>query len=110
MNSEVVLYVVRVLVEPDVEREWDVWYANSHVPEVLRQPGFLKATKFRRAEDGGRPEYWTFFEMRSLRDFKEYTASEARKKLRAEYDAKFGKTTKLERFLLVEPSEIGVLQ
>ncbi len=107
MESERVLYIVKSIVDPQVEHEWSMWHTNSHVPGVLEEPGFVKATKFREAEPAGdKPVYWTIYEMRSMKAFQEYRASEAAKRLRSEHDVKFGGSTKLERFLLVETVEL----
>ncbi len=107
MESERVFYIVKSIVDPNVEHEWSMWHTNSHVPEVLEEPGFLKATKFRQAEPAGdKPVYWTIYEMRSMKAFQEYRSSEAAKRLRSEHDAKFGESTKLERFVLVKTVEL----
>jgi antibiotic biosynthesis monooxygenase (ABM) superfamily enzyme len=108
LDSDMVFYVVKSIVNPNVEQDWDTWHTNSHVPDVLKQPGFLKATKFRRAEQtGDKPEYWTIYEMQSMKAFHEYSTSEAAKKLRADQDAKFGDAIKAERYLLVKLLEIS---
>ena len=107
MESERVLYIVKSIVDPKVEDEWNMWHTNSHVPDVLKEPGFLGATKFRQAEPAGdKAEYWTIYEMRGMKAYQEYRASEAAKKLRSEHDRKFGGSTKLERFLLVKTAEL----
>lgn len=107
METERVLYIVKSTVDPQVEDEWSMWHTNSHVPDVLEEPGFLKATKFREAEPAGdKPVYWTIYEMRSMKAFQDYRASEAAKRLRSEHDVKFGGSTKLERFLLVKTVEL----
>jgi hypothetical protein len=79
---------------------------DSHVPEVLKQPGFLGATRLRRADSpDDMPEYWTIYEMQDLRAFEEYNSSGAAGKLRAKHDEKFGASVRIERFVLVKLSE-----
>jgi quinol monooxygenase YgiN len=59
-GSSNLLYVVRSIVNSSVERVWDKWHSESHIPDVLKQPGFLKATKLRRSDSPrSDPEYWT---------------------------------------------------
>lgn len=106
MESADVLYVVRSFVDRKVEHEWSTWHMNSHVPEVLKQPGFLKATRFRRPDSKDDiPEYWTIYEMKSMKDFESYNSSEAAKRLRADHDSKFGASARLERFVLIKTFE-----
>lgn len=80
-----------------------MWHMNSHIPEVLKQPAFLRATRYRRVDSGDdRPEYWTVYEMRDMNALEDYNTSEVAKRLRAEHDSKFGASTKLERFVLMK--------
>lgn len=32
---------------PDIEKEWDRWYSESHVPNLLEIPGYALAARFR---------------------------------------------------------------
>ncbi len=106
MQSSNLLYVVKSIVDSSVERAWDKWHSDSHVPDVLKQPGFLKATKLRRSDSpSSDPEYWTIYEMASLEAFQRYNASDAAKRLREDHKERFGSTTKLERFVLVKTFE-----
>ncbi len=107
MESEHILYIVKTAVDLNVEQEWTTWHTKTHIPDVLKQPGFLKATRLRQAGSRGeKPVYWTVYEMRTIRAYQEYTVSVAAGKLRSEHEAKFGNSVKLERFLLVDPLEI----
>ncbi len=102
-ESSNLLYMVRSIVNPSVERAWDKWHSDSHIPDVLKQPGFLKATKLRRSESpSSDPEYWTIYEMTSLEAFQRYNSSDAAKRLREDHKERFGGSTKLERFVLVK--------
>ncbi len=47
------LDIVRSFVNSKFEKEWDEWHSNIHIPELLKEPGFLKATKFQRAGGTG---------------------------------------------------------
>lgn len=101
------VYVVRTFVDAKVEHEWSMWHMDVHIPEVLQQPGFLKATRYRRTDTTDNvPEYWTMYEMLSQNAFEAYNASEAGKELRAKHDRKFGSSTRLERFVLMKSFEL----
>ncbi len=106
MESSNLLYVVKSIVNPSVEREWDKWHSDLHVLDALKQPGFLKATKLRRSDSSGEePEYWTIYEMSSLEAFQRYNASDAAKRLREDHEKRFSNSTKIERFVLVKTFE-----
>ena len=108
MQSGDVVYVVRTFVDSRVEHEWNMWHTNTHIPEVLQHPGFLKATKYRRTDThDNMPEYWTVYEMQSMNAFEAYDGSEAAKKLRAEHDRKFGICTRIEKFVLMKSFELS---
>lgn len=106
LESSNLLYVVKSIVNPSAERAWDKWHSDSHVPDVLKQPGFLKATKLRRSDSpSSDPEYWTIYEMTSLEAFQRYNNSDAARTLREDHKERFGSSTKLERFVLVKTFE-----
>src|SRR2546423_1555113 len=42
-----VLYMVTVEIDPQAEAAWDAWNTEHHTPEVLREPGFVRAAKYR---------------------------------------------------------------
>ena len=98
--KETVLYIVRSFVDGKVEKQWDVWHSKQHVPEVLKQPGFLGASKYRDARSNG--EYWTLYELESLEAFEKYDKGQEAKRLRADHHARYGGSTRTERFVLVK--------
>jgi Domain of unknown function (DUF4286) len=48
-----VLYRVTIDVRPEVAEEWLAWMRAVHVPEVLREPGFSRATIARETKEAG---------------------------------------------------------
>ena len=51
---------------PGERDEFDAWYAEEHVPDRMRIPGFLSATRFW-AVDGERgPSHLVIYRMQSL--------------------------------------------
>ncbi len=104
--AEVVLYIVRSFVDRKAEKEWDTWHSQQHMPDVVKQPGFLKASKFRSTSfEGQSAEYWTIYELENLGAFERYDKGQAAKELRADHQARFGQATKVERFVLVKTFE-----
>ncbi len=101
-----VLYVVRAILDPQAEAAWNDWHTKVHVPDVLKQAGFVKATKWRRIKGDKRSEYWTFYEIKDHRSFEVYDGSEAARILRDNHDARFGDSVRLERFVLARTAVI----
>jgi hypothetical protein len=68
------LFVIRVEIDPAVEEEWNQWYDEVHIPEVLEYPGFLWAERYVSHEtdtvdyrrDGPEREYLSIYELTSL--------------------------------------------
>jgi hypothetical protein len=75
------------------------------VPDVLRQPGFLGASKYRDARSNG--EYWTLYELEGLEAFEKYDKGQEAKRLRADHQARYGGSTRRERFVLVKTFRKG---
>ncbi|MFY2558729.1 DUF4286 family protein [Corallococcus terminator] len=98
------LYTVVIEVEPGAEDAWNQWHEGTHVPEVLREPGFLGCRKWRDTEPAkdGWARYVCHFELASEADFQRYTVSDAAKHLRAESLARFGTVTRHSRQVLTE--------
>ncbi|MGI8827667.1 MAG: DUF4286 family protein [Chloroflexota bacterium] len=40
------LLIVDVEVEPEVENEWNRWYDQVHLPEILGCPGFVQGARY----------------------------------------------------------------
>jgi antibiotic biosynthesis monooxygenase (ABM) superfamily enzyme len=98
------LYVVTIEVSPGSEAAWNQWHEQTHVPEVLRQPGFLSCRKWRdtaNAEDGW-VRYVCHYELTGTDAAERYAASDAAKRLRADSDLKFGYVTRLRRQVFSE--------
>lgn len=96
------IYLVKVEVAPSAERAWDDWNTAHHIPDVLAEPGFVRATKYRldaKALDGW-SVYWILYELASGAALDAYLSGEAVKRLRADQLARFGETTRLTREIL----------
>lgn len=46
--------IVRAKVEADVEADWNRWYNEKHLPEILACPGFESAARYVTEENGQR--------------------------------------------------------
>ncbi|MBO0663190.1 DUF4286 family protein [Jiella sp. MQZ9-1] len=56
------LLVVDVSVDKDVERAWNDWYDNEHLPEIVACPGFKSGSRYK-VSDGETPRYLTVYEV-----------------------------------------------
>lgn len=64
------IFVVQGNAEPGRDGDYNEWYSNTHIPEVLALPGFATAQRFRLARIPGDPgsasyayEYLTIYEV-----------------------------------------------
>lgn len=55
------LHIVRVDVDPETEEEFNRWYVERHIPDLLACPGWLSARRYT-VDDGG-PRYAAVYEI-----------------------------------------------
>ena len=60
MPGEVIL-VTSVDIHPSVEQEFNRWYNEVHLPEILKCPGFLRCSRYE--STGGEPRYLAIYEL-----------------------------------------------
>lgn len=104
-----VIYQVLVQVAPEAERSWDDWNTRQHVPDMLRQPGFVRATKYRSEPSGGYaswPEYVIQYEVDSRAALEAYLAGNAAVAMRRDHEEHFGEVTRLSRRILAPHAAI----
>jgi antibiotic biosynthesis monooxygenase (ABM) superfamily enzyme len=96
-----VMYVINAEVNPVDEATWDEWQTTLHMPDVLRQPGFLRGTKYKvDAPVGGWSHYLIMYEVVSREALDAYLAGEEVARLRADHYSRFGTSTRLSRLIL----------
>ena len=103
------VYLVKAEVAPGAERAWDEWNTRHHLPEVLAEPGFVRAAKYR-LEGGTAPDgwisYWILYETASREALEAYLSGEAVKRLRADQTTRFGSVIRLSRAILLPVAEV----
>ena len=103
------VYLVKAEVAPEAEVAWNEWNTRHHIPDVLREPGFVRASKYRvegeSAADGW-VAYWVLYEAESRQALEAYFAGEAVKRLRADHAARFGPVVRLSRTVLLPVAEV----
>jgi quinol monooxygenase YgiN len=103
------IYLVKAEVKPEAEQAWDEWNTRHHVPEVLAEPGFVRAAKYR-VEGGtaadGWISYWILYETESREALEAYLTGPAVQRLRADQSARFGSAVRLSRTILLPVAEV----
>jgi quinol monooxygenase YgiN len=97
-----VIYAVTIEVDPAAEKAWDDWNTRHHIPDVLKEPGFLRATKYRLRPSGeGWPAYVVHYELENEAAVDAYLAGEAVVRLRNDHLSRFANVTRLSRTILL---------
>ncbi|WP_158501970.1 DUF4286 family protein [Vitiosangium sp. GDMCC 1.1324] len=102
-------YAITLEVAPDSEPEWLRWMRELHIPEVLREPGFLRCRLWKdasRAQDGW-VRYVAWYELTGQEAVERYLGGEAVKRLRADGVARFGSAMRATRATLTEAASFG---
>jgi len=67
-ENDSILYLVALKPEPGYEEQFNRWYEEEHIPELLECPGFNSARRYRAVE--GDPQYIAIYEIESMDAFK----------------------------------------
>jgi len=84
------LFVVRATIAKDREAEFNKWYNEEHLPQVLRYNGAISGRRYRKVAGEDKYEYMAVYELASEEVLQQFLKSDALKDLRAEYDKHFG--------------------
>jgi antibiotic biosynthesis monooxygenase (ABM) superfamily enzyme len=63
------LLVVTATIEPSVEKEWNAWYNDVHLPEIADCPGFKSAQRYVAQESDGSRSYVSVYELSDANAF-----------------------------------------
>lgn len=83
-----IVYEVRIVVEPAIEAEYRAWL-EAHIREILAIPGFTGAELLAEDDGGGKPVWTTRYHLEG-RDALERYLREHAPRLRADGIARFG--------------------
>ena len=99
------VYRVTVEVAPEAEAAWAKWMAQEHIPAVIRVGRFLGVTRWKdqaRTADGW-ARYVIHYRAETVAAIEAYQGAPESGGLRDDYLSRFGKVTRIERSVLVEP-------
>ncbi|MFB9269987.1 DUF4286 family protein [Bradyrhizobium erythrophlei] len=57
------LLIVTATIEPSVEKEWNAWYNDVHLPEIVDCPGFESAQRYVAQDSDGSRSYVSVYEL-----------------------------------------------
>jgi hypothetical protein len=99
------VYRVTVEVAPQAEKAWAQWMGQEHIPAVIQAGKFLGVTRWKDQEPAadGWARYVLHYRAASVAVIDAYRSSPATKALRDDYLTRFGKLTRIERSVLVDP-------
>lgn len=86
----VALFVVRATITKEREADFNKWYNEEHVPQVLRYNGAVSGRRYKRIMGDDTYQYMAVYEFASEEVFQKFLQSDHLKALRAEYDKHFG--------------------
>ncbi len=99
--SDHVFYELTIEVDPAAEPEWLDWYRRVHALDVLRQPGFVRATFYRVETNSDEwARYIVSYEVESREALETYFKGDDVQRLRADHYARFGGVTRASRQVL----------
>jgi hypothetical protein len=102
-----VIYAIKIEVDPNDETTWNEWYTARHMPDLVAQPGFVRATKYKIDSPPGEwSQYLAFYEVESREALEAYLRGEAVTELRADHYARFGTCTRLSRMVLTPTAQV----
>ena len=90
-------YRVTIDVDPEVAEDWLAWMRAVHVADVLREPGFERATIYR---DTGASRFIVDYTCVDRAAVDAYLASDAVKRIRGEHEARYGGRARASRQIL----------
>ncbi|GAC1656166.1 MAG: hypothetical protein NVS9B1_10880 [Candidatus Dormibacteraceae bacterium] len=96
------LFMVKATISPDREAEFNRWYDEEHLPQVLQFNGAVSGRRYRALQDDDGWQYMAVYEFRDELTLQRFLESEHLKKLAADYDTDFGTTSTRRRYTYVQ--------
>jgi hypothetical protein len=79
MKSKSLVHVVGTECPPEMEKKYDQWYSERHVPDVLKFKKLKSVTRLKKLHsEGEAPKFLTFYEFDSEKDYQDYIKSPER--------------------------------
>lgn len=75
---------------PEIEKEWNKWYNETHIPMILKCKNVKRATRYKISDenpDGKYPTYLAIYEFDSPEDAEAYETSPEKDALMKDFEA-----------------------
>lgn len=90
-----VLYMVKSAVAAEHASEFNRWYHQKHIPELVKLSGCERGRRFKAIEGEEKYLYMAVYEFKDKASFLKYQASEAKKYLVGDFKKLFGNQAEL---------------
>lgn len=97
-NTAALLLVAVDFTAATGEKEFNEWYNKIHLPDVLKAPGVVKATRYVAAGGKGQPKYLAVYELESEKAMSALMSTPEMQHAVADYQTRWGKSTELKHF------------
>jgi len=88
-----VLFFTRIKVRKAIEAEFNRWYDEEHIPDILAFRGAVSVRRYRAVLDEMAYQLLTITEFRDEATLRRFLTSDHRRRLTEEFDARYGQTT-----------------
>lgn len=90
-----IFYIVKSAVAAEHASEFNKWYHQKHIPEVVKLSGAERGRRFKAIEGEEKYLYMAIYEFKDRASFLTYQASEAKKYLVEDFKKLFGSRAEL---------------
>ena len=90
-----VLYMVKSVISEEHVEEFDKWYHEKHIPELIERSGCSSARRFKAVEAEDQFIYVAVYEFKNMETFQSYQNSEAKQYLVGDFRDNFGDRAEL---------------
>lgn len=95
MMDKTVLYIVKSAVAAKHASEFNNWYHQKHIPELVKLSGCERGRRFKVIEGEDKYIYMAVYEFRDMASFLKYQGSEGKKYLVEDFKKLFGDKAEL---------------
>ena len=97
-----VLFMVKATITKEKEEEFNRWYNEEHLPQILQFKGAVSARRYKAILGEDKYQYLALYEMADEKTFRRLMDSEHMKKLKLEYDEMYGAVSERARSAYVQ--------
>ena len=87
------LFTVKATITPDLEKAFNEWYNQEHIPDVFKYKGVVSARRYKATVPEDKFQYLAVYESASEEILEGFLKSDFLKTLKKEYDAHFGEVS-----------------